>query len=419
MATDVADDPDSKGLQSKEVGHSCGGKVRNTTSSLSRLVSYHALPAWMQDNPAIHTGYRPHMPSWRECMRSGLTTMHNETINIYTHLVGFFFFVGLGLYVGLYITSASPGRGQFAHVQSRMQQLAVHKHHDLADVQDLLRVPRHHGDDLEYSQTCSLIKMGAPDDEEAGPLRGRASYPVDELAMWLRRQPLLQLGELPCALSGDELHAAFERMLRSHRFAMLGMIVSAMVCTLGSTTYHLLWNHSQLIMRVFSRVDYAGIITLVCGHSTMATFYLFYCRPELIVRYNVMLVGISIPTVLLFFHPRFEFPEFRTIRAVLFTTFGVLGGLPLFHAGFMHRWTEDLYPMHLLSLGSSGILYVLGALLFACRYPEIFNPGKYDIYFSSHQWLHIFVLLGAIVHWVGCWYELGWRMEHGCLHSPL
>ncbi|KAI1820720.1 mPR-like GPCR protein [Xylaria intraflava] len=50
------------------------------------LVSYEELPAWHQDNPFIRRGYRPISRSTVACLRSW-GFLHNETLNIYTHLI--------------------------------------------------------------------------------------------------------------------------------------------------------------------------------------------------------------------------------------------------------------------------------------------------------------------------------------------
>ncbi|KAF2967456.1 hypothetical protein GQX73_g6077 [Xylaria multiplex] len=50
------------------------------------LISYEELPLWHQDNPFIKHGYRPISRSTAACLRSW-GSLHNETLNIYTHLV--------------------------------------------------------------------------------------------------------------------------------------------------------------------------------------------------------------------------------------------------------------------------------------------------------------------------------------------
>lgn len=53
---------------------------------IQRLLHWDDLPPWQQDNQHIHTGYRPASSSFWVSFYS-LTYIHNETVNIYTHLM--------------------------------------------------------------------------------------------------------------------------------------------------------------------------------------------------------------------------------------------------------------------------------------------------------------------------------------------
>ncbi|PYH88023.1 hemolysin-III channel protein Izh2 [Aspergillus ellipticus CBS 707.79] len=55
-------------------------------ASSRRLLPYHELPEWYRDNQFIHHGYRPVSHSIRACLASW-RYLHNETFNIYSHLV--------------------------------------------------------------------------------------------------------------------------------------------------------------------------------------------------------------------------------------------------------------------------------------------------------------------------------------------
>ncbi|KAI8990083.1 putative hemolysin-III channel protein Izh2 [Pilobolus umbonatus] len=74
----------------------------NDTDSLlkdtikKRVLDYNEIPAWMHDNVYITGGYRPQTNSYRECITS-LFYLHNESVNIWSHLLGFFLFLILGL----------------------------------------------------------------------------------------------------------------------------------------------------------------------------------------------------------------------------------------------------------------------------------------------------------------------------------
>ncbi len=79
--------------------------VKKVKASASGL-SFSALPDWLKDNEFIHGSYRPPTLSVRGCFKS-VFHLHNETWNIWTHLVGFLFFMVLvmGVFIfGDYIT---------------------------------------------------------------------------------------------------------------------------------------------------------------------------------------------------------------------------------------------------------------------------------------------------------------------------
>ncbi|XP_042370495.1 progestin and adipoQ receptor family member 3-like, partial [Plectropomus leopardus] len=60
-----------------------------------RLYTYEQIPVFLRENPYITDGYRAYLPS-RLCIKS-LFILSNETVNIWSHLLGFllFFFVGV------------------------------------------------------------------------------------------------------------------------------------------------------------------------------------------------------------------------------------------------------------------------------------------------------------------------------------
>ena len=70
---------------------------RDSPISAGGLLSYDALPEYLKDNDYIRGHYRPVL-GLSESVWS-LFGIHNETGNIYTHLLGFFIFVALTIYV--------------------------------------------------------------------------------------------------------------------------------------------------------------------------------------------------------------------------------------------------------------------------------------------------------------------------------
>ncbi|RAO64775.1 uncharacterized protein BHQ10_000787 [Talaromyces amestolkiae] len=60
--------------------------VKHPAKAIRKLLHWDELPPWLQDNHYIHDGYRPASSSFLVSFHS-LTYLHNETVNIYSHLL--------------------------------------------------------------------------------------------------------------------------------------------------------------------------------------------------------------------------------------------------------------------------------------------------------------------------------------------
>eukprot|EP00126_Sphaerothecum_destruens_P005143 Sdes_comp18590_c0_seq1m8730 len=66
------------------------GKERKSLlegKSARNLLKYSELPEWLKDNDHIHGSYRGQQYNFKNCF-SSLTYVHNETVNIFSHLLG-------------------------------------------------------------------------------------------------------------------------------------------------------------------------------------------------------------------------------------------------------------------------------------------------------------------------------------------
>ncbi|KAI9345011.1 hemolysin-III related-domain-containing protein [Obelidium mucronatum] len=71
--------------------------------NLHETISVNQIPQWMFDNAYILTGYRQEMGSYIDCLYS-LLYVHNETGNIYSHLIGSLLYV---VWLGYLLTTSS------------------------------------------------------------------------------------------------------------------------------------------------------------------------------------------------------------------------------------------------------------------------------------------------------------------------
>ncbi|GLB42330.1 putative channel protein [Lyophyllum shimeji] len=69
--------------------------IPRTWTKASRTLTWSELPAWRRDNEYIISGYRQVQNHWRGCFTSVYGYLHNETINIHSHLWG----AGLFIYL--------------------------------------------------------------------------------------------------------------------------------------------------------------------------------------------------------------------------------------------------------------------------------------------------------------------------------
>ncbi|KAI0366813.1 HlyIII-domain-containing protein [Pilatotrama ljubarskyi] len=56
--------------------------------ALKKTLTWLEIPDWQKDNEYILTGYRRATASWRDCAASVFGYLHNETVNIHSHLGG-------------------------------------------------------------------------------------------------------------------------------------------------------------------------------------------------------------------------------------------------------------------------------------------------------------------------------------------
>jgi adiponectin receptor len=85
----------------------------------------------------------------------------------------------------------------------------------------------------------------------------------------------------------------------------------------------------------------------------------------------------------------------------MFVCFGLSGVVPVVHGLLLHGWQYLEDRMSLTWVIAHGLMYVVGAFLYAARWPERSFPGRFDIWGSSHQIFHLFVVLAAGTHLYG------------------
>eukprot|EP01135_Chromosphaera_perkinsii_P010930 Nk52_evm14s2284 gene=Nk52_evmTU14s2284 len=278
------------------------------------LLDFVELPHFLKDNDYIHSSYRGQLSSFTNCAKS-LLYIHNETVNIYSHLFGFLIF--------FFLTIFSFCAGYVA-------------------LDDLSKLPW-----------------------------------KDQLVF--------------CAF-----------------------FLGAMLCLMFSTLFHTCFVHSPRVFAVFSRLDYAGIAFLISGSCYPIFYYAFACMT---MWRDIWLGAITVfgtACIIVSCFPKFDKPQYRTTRMFLFLSMGLSSVVPGIQYIAMRGWALAVDAFALYYMLAMGALYITGAVMYACRFPECYFPGKCDILFHSHQFFHLLVVAAAIVHYFGIHRALEYRNQHGC-----
>lgn len=216
--------------------------------------------------------------------------------------------------------------------------------------------------------------------------------PYDVLPDWLKDNDYLLHGHRPPMPS---FRACFKSIFRIH------------------TETGNIWTH----LLGFVLFLFLGILTML--RPNMYFMAPLQEKPRLIYLSIVCVLGIS--AIIVAQWDRFATPKHRQTRAGVFLGLGLSGVVPTMHftiaEGFVKATTVGQMGWFFLM----AVMYITGAGLYAARIPERFFPGKFDIWFQSHQIFHVLVVAAAFVHFYGVsnLQEFRYGLEGGCTDDTL
>uniref|UniRef100_A0ACD5XMV3 Uncharacterized protein n=1 Tax=Avena sativa TaxID=4498 RepID=A0ACD5XMV3_AVESA len=370
------------------------------------LVEYRALPAYMRDNEYILRHYRCEWPLPQVLLSA--FSIHNETLNVWTHLIGFFIFLALTIYTATKVPNVDLQSLQ--HLPDMLRNADLHK--------------------IQAELAACLPSLPNLSDLQKMTEELRTSWNSIDVLPSVSRWRLLELLSrcLPHrfthsnetnltvleSMKGDVAHLIAPHFIRPiSRWPFFAFLGGAMFCLLASSTCHLLSCHSRRLAYIMLRLDYAGIAALIATSFYPPVYYSFMCHPFFCNLYLSFITILGVATIGFSLLPAFQNPEFRVIRACLFFGMGASGVVPVFHKLILF-WDQ---PEALHTTGYEilmGLFYGVGALVYATRVPERWMPGKFDIAGHSHQLFHVLVVAGAYTHYNAGLLYLQWRDQRGC-----
>ena len=411
------------------------------------LTSFDQAPVHLRDNPFIKRGYRAGY-SFRDACISAFK-LHNESGNIWTHLVGFIIFILLtALTVHLRPVPFSVGAEALSALEHRLASSTKSTLYDLlhtaeaweravmrlggeatAPVEAYLRsIGRHNLGELRALLSLSATELSS-NIEKMGSTLGSSARDVGSRLRAAGSSASLELMHLESKISHmsseafHELEVALRRALASildtswpvSRWPMHVFTAGAMTCLLTSSMCHLFGCCNAHISTVMWRFDYAGIAVLIVASFFPPVYYAFLCNTYARVTYLLAtgLLGAVVMSITLL--ERFQNPRWHPYRAALFSCLGLWGAVPLIHAWYLYGDISAFTQAMHLDL-AMGFIYLFGAALYAFKIPERWKPGAFDVAFHSHQLFHVAVVIAAMLHYKASRVLMHWRDEMGgCL----
>lgn len=319
------------------------------------LLSFHELPEYMKDNEFIVNYYRANWPL-RQVFFS-LFRWHNETLNVWTHLLGFVLFLGLTI----------ANSAQFSQVADFITMFTRH-----------------------FPASADTNVSHNSKDFSLGPTK----------LIDLKQEPKLQT-----EITSPEMASTSWPF-----FIFLG---GSMFCLLSSSICHLFSCHSRRINFLLLQMDYVGITVMIITSFFPPVYYIFQCTPHWQLVYLIGITIMGICTIITLLTPAFSTGKYRAFRAILFMSMGFFGLIPAIHAVVVN-WNDPHRNVILCYETVMALSYIIGTMFYISRIPERWKPGFFDLTGHSHQIFHVFVIMGALAHYGAAKIFLEYRDRLGC-----
>ncbi|KAK4444764.1 hypothetical protein QBC34DRAFT_487663 [Podospora aff. communis PSN243] len=161
------------------------------------------------------------------------------------------------------------------------------------------------------------------------------------------------------------------------------------------------WQDKLRYRDLWVSFDYAAILFQILGSFVSGIYIGFYCEPHLQKLYWSMIGALSLVSGFV-----------RPLRVCSFMATGFSTFAPILHAVAIFPYRQLDSQAGLRYYYAEGVLILIGTFHYISHFPESWRPGKFDIWGSSHQIFHIFVVLSAAVHLYGITSAYKWNYEN-------
>jgi len=406
------------------------------------LGTFEEAEKFMQDNEYIREGYILNCNTFKRTLRS-LLMIHNETVNVWSHLVGAIFFFFLIWYTTIFITNLQT---QVSNIRSDASLVANKAREFKEESSDIMKNVYTSMKEIEYNfknfynaekeeETTVYIRAFNEINYIYGELKNYSlpvmvsaykkikeyyTYFMD--AVTSVKEEIIDLIKLDTSLTQEyethldtNYHLNLEERKKKElaRWPLYIIIFSAIFCLSFSAIFHLFGVINEKYFNILNRFDYGGISLLISGSCFPPYYYFFYYSTLFKYLYLILISVFGVGTFLYSLTDDFNKPKRRVLRGTLFLIFGLCSGVPIMHMAFFGDYIEGYGDdIILLNWYLGGISYIIGALFYILRFPEKKFPGKFDYFGASHQIFHVLVFFGALFHFIGSLEAYNYRFRN-------
>ena len=390
---------------------------------------YSEAPDYLKDNEYIKEGYLINCNSFDKVFRS-ILVCSNETINIWSHLIGCIISILLILFITFFIKT-----GKIKEISQTEYEDMKLKLNEIINplINDLNKTGKENNNYINISQVLNKIKTNS---ENLIDNYGSKSKFISNVEHFVESNENL-MGQISELSNNSEIleiiikkweicYNKITNYINKYiinnikgedigRWPLYIMLISAFICFGFSTSFHWFSIYSKELYSLLCRLDYAGITLLIPGSCYPPYFYFYYCEKVIGTIYLTIISTFSFIVFVCTLYPGFHGPNFRRLRGSLFLILGVSTSIPILHLAFFGKYVKGFEEKpYLIFWYIGGIVYVLGGLFFVTRIPEKYIPNKFDYCFYSHNNLHICVLLAFIFHFMGAIDSFYYRQNNKC-----
>ena len=406
------------------------------------LGTFEEAEKFMQDNEYIREGYILNCNTFKRTLRS-LLMIHNETVNVWSHLVGAIFFFFLIWYTTIFITNLQT---QVSNIRSDASLVANKAREFKEESSDIMKNVYTSMKEIEYNfknfynaekeeETTVYIRAFNEINYIYGELKNYSlpvmvsaykkikeyyTYFMD--AVTSVKEEIIDLIKLDTSLTQEyethldtNYHLNLEERKKKElaRWPLYIIIFSTIFCLSFSAIFHLFGVINEKYFNILNRFDYGGISLLISGSCFPPYYYFFYYSTLFKYLYLILISVFGVGTFLYSLTDDFNKPKRRALRGTLFLIFGLCSGVPIMHMAFFGDYIEGYgNDIILLNWYLGGISYIIGALFYILRFPEKKFPGKFDYFGASHQIFHVLVFFGALFHFIGSLEAYNYRFRN-------